>query len=152
MRLLLLLVLLVACDSRRVYEYNQDFKTRVWDVSDTANFEFTIKDPGKKYNLYCNVRNSIDYPYARLFVQYSLHDSVGSEIQKKLISAFLFDQKTGKPQGSSGLGDVYDHQFPLLSDYEFKVPGRYKVKMEQFMRMDTLQGVLAIGLRVESVE
>ena len=148
----LLAILLAACDARRVYEYNQDFKNRTWNVSDTASFEFTIKDLGKKYNLYYNVRNSLDYPYARLFVQYSLQDSTGSELRKELVSAFLFDQKTGKPQGSSGLGDVFDHQFPLLKDYEFKVPGKYKMKMEQFMRMDTLRGVLALGLRVEAAE
>ena len=145
-------ILLTACDARRVYEYNQDFKNRSWNVTDTASFEFIIRDPGQKYNLYYNVRNSLDYPYARLFVQYSLQDSVGSELHKKLVSAFLFDQKSGKPQGSSGLGDVYDHQFPLLRDYEFKVPGKYMMKMEQFMRMDTLPGILAVGLRVEAAE
>ena len=155
MRLFVLLAFaigLAACDARRVYEYNQDFDDRSWKVADTARFEFIIKDPGKKYNLYYNIRNSLDYPYARLFVQFSLRDSVGAELQKRLVSAFLFDQKTGKPQGSSGLGDVYDHQFPLINDFEFNLPGKYKLDMEQFMRMDTLPGVLAVGLRVEEVK
>jgi gliding motility-associated lipoprotein GldH len=63
--------------------------------------------------------------------------------------AFLFDQHTGKPQGSSGLGDIYDQRFPVISNYKFPSPGKYKVSFEQFMRKDTLEGVLAIGLRVE---
>ena len=154
MRLFVLLAFAIgmaACDTQRVYEYNRDFDDRSWKAADTAHFEFIIKDPGKKYNLYYNIRNSLDYPYARLFVQFSLRDSVGAELQKKLVSAFLFDQKTGKPQGSSGLGDVYDHQFPLINDFDFKLPGKYKLDMEQFMRMDTLPGVLAVGLRVEEV-
>jgi gliding motility-associated lipoprotein GldH len=147
-----LVMLLVACDESRVYEYYRDFEDRSWKVSDTPRFEFVIEDLGKKYNLYYNVRNSLDYPYARLFIQCSLEDSTGAELQKKLVSEFLFDQKTGKPHGSSGLGDVYDHRFLLLNNYEFKHPGRYSVKLEQFMRMDTLQGVLAVGVRVETAE
>lgn len=142
----------VGCDRSRIYEYSQDFKDRSWKSSDTARFGFEIHDPGKKYNVYYNVRNSLDYPYSRLFVQYSLRDSAGIELQKKLVSEFLFDQKSGKPNGTSGLGDVYDHRFPILTRYEFARPGRYQVALEQFMRLDTLPGILAIGLRVEVVE
>jgi len=147
-----LVFLLLACDERRIYEDSQDFRERNWKVTDTPRFEFAIRDPGSKYNLYCNIRNSLDYPYARLFVRYALRDSAGVELQRKLVSEFLFDQKTGQPFGRSGLGDVFDHQFLLLNDYEFKQPGKYRLELEQFMRMDTLRGILAVGVRVETVK
>src|SRR5258708_30907576 len=140
--------LLAGCDTQRIYEYDQNFKDRSWKVTDTARFEFTIKDPGKRYNLYYNIRNSVDYPFARLFVQFSLKDSVGSELRKKLVSAFLFDQITGRPQGNSGLGDVYDHRFPLLRHFEFNIPGKYRLALEQFLRKERLAGVPAVGLSV----
>ena len=143
---------ITGCDSNRIYEYNKDFKDRTWKVSDTAVFDFRINNTGRKYNIYYNVRNSIEYPFARLFINYSLTDSVGNLLSKKLVSQDLFDQKTGKPNGNSGLGDIYDHQFLILKDYEFKRTGRYFLKLEQFMRQDTLQGVLAVGARVERVE
>jgi gliding motility-associated lipoprotein GldH len=66
-----------------------------------------------------------------------------------MINSFLFDEKTGKPNGNSGLGDIYDQQFLLLKDYAFTQPGDYTIQFEQFMRTDSLQGVLAIGVRVE---
>jgi len=147
-----LIFLLLACDERRVYEDSRDFRERNWKVTDTPRFEFAIRDPGNKYNLYCHIRNSLDYPYARLFVRYALRDSAGAELHGKLVSEFLFDQKTGQPFGRSGLGDVFDHQFLLLNDYEFKRPGKYKLELEQFMRMDTLQGILAVGVRVETAK
>jgi len=147
-----LVFLLLACDERRVYEDSLDFRERNWKVTDTPRFEFAIRDPGNKYNLYCHIRNSLDYPYARLFVRYALRDSVGAELHGNLVSEFLFDQKTGQPFGRSGLGDVFDHQFLLLNDYEFKRPGKYKLELEQFMRMDTLQGILSVGVRVETVK
>ena len=142
------LLLLNSCDSSRVYEKNNDFADRQWLVNERPSFEFSVaKD--QSYNLYCNLRNSVTYPYSRIFITYSLKDSVGTEIKKEMINSFLFDEKTGKPNGSSGLGDIYDQQLVLLKNYQFSQPGKYTVQFEQFMRTDTLQGVLAVGLRVE---
>jgi len=145
-----LMFVLTTCDSSRVYEDIHDFKERTWNVTDTPRFEFYIRDPGKKYNLYYNIRNSLEYPYARLFIRYSLQDSTGAELQMKLISEYLFDQKTGQPQGASGLGDIYDHRFPIVNGFEFKHAGKYNLEMEQFMRLDTLPGVISVGVRVET--
>ena len=140
---------LVSCDSQRVYEDNVEFSDRTWKVTEEPRFDFTISDTTARYNLYYNVRNSLTYPYARIFVTYHLYDSMGKEITKKLVNHDLFDQKTGRPFGNSGLGDLYDHQFLLLKDYVFPAKGKYAVKLDQLMRKDTLQGVLAVGIRVE---
>jgi gliding motility-associated lipoprotein GldH len=142
-------LLIVACDSNRVYEVNKDFTDRTWKTSDTTVFDFRINNIGDKYNLYYNVRNTIDYPNARLFVNYVLADSIGNILSKKMVAQNLFDLKTGKPNGTSGLGDIYDHQFLLLENYEFTRQGKYILKLEQFMRQDTLHGILAVGVRVE---
>ncbi len=147
-----LLLSFAACDSNRVYEENIYFKDRTWKITEPAQLDFVISDTTQRYNLYLDVRNSLDYPYSRLFVNYNLYAPSGQEISKKMISEYLFDQKTGKPKGSSGLGDVYDHQFVFLHNYSFPKPGKFKINFEQFMRQDTLQGILAVGLRVEVIE
>ncbi|MBS1680937.1 MAG: gliding motility lipoprotein GldH [Bacteroidetes bacterium] len=155
MRLLLfffIAALALGCDRSRVYETNIDFKDRLWEINKPAKFTFQISDTSKKYNLLMDVRNSMEYPYARLFVNYQLKDKDSISLTKELISVHLFDQKTGKPLGASGIGDIYDHQFSLLKKYSFKKTGDYQMNIQQFMRMDTIPGILAIGLRVESVE
>ena len=152
MFLLAFVCVLSSCDTNRVYEMNHDFEDRTWKINEPQEFEFRIDDPEKKYNLYYNVRNSLDYPYSRIFITYHLQDSLGNELQSQLKTQDLFDQKTGAPFGSSSLGDIYDHQFLLLNEYEFKLPGTYKLKLEQFTRQDTLKGVLAIGARVEKMQ
>ncbi len=144
-----ILILLFSCDSNRVFEDYVEFADRTWKISEPASLEFSIPDVSKSYNLYLDIRNSIDYPYSRIFVNYSLQDSAGAEISKKMIAEYLFEQKTGKPHGNSGLGDIYDHQFPIASNVRFDKSGKYKARFEQFMRKDTLQGILAVGLRVE---
>jgi gliding motility-associated lipoprotein GldH len=142
-------LIMTACDDQRIYENYVDFENRYWLVDEKPSFEFSISDTTTTYNVYSNVRNSVSYPWSRLFVNYSLADSTGTTLRKHLMNEFLFDASSGEPFGNSGLGDIYDHQFLLLKDYQFKKPGKYVMTFEQFMRTDTLQGVLAVGLRIE---
>ncbi len=140
---------MVACHDNRLYEDHTTFGQRAWDVNVAPTFEFEVAQPAT-LPIYYTVRNSLDYPYARLFVNYSLHDSTGQVLEEKLISNYLFDQKTGEPLGKSGLGDVFDHRFVLSPGFAFPAKGKYHVRLEQFMRQDTLKGILAIGVRVEN--
>lgn len=144
-----LLVLFAACDSTRLFEENKDLPNAEWRQVDKLSFEFRIRDLGKQYNLLCNIRNTSDYPYARLFINYSLKDSIGTAVSTNLIPVFLFDAKTGKPFGKSGIGDVFDNQLPVLEKHMFKFTGRYTIEFEQSMRLDTLAGISAIGFRLE---
>lgn len=144
-----IILLASGCDDSRVFEKNYDFKEREWQVTEKPSFEFTVGN-NQSYNLYCNLRNSVAYPYSRIFINYTLKDPAGLELKKEMINTFLFNEKTGEPIGSSGLGDIYDQQLLLLKDFTFKQPGNYTIQFEQFMRTDTLQGLLAVGLRVET--
>jgi gliding motility-associated lipoprotein GldH len=145
----LITLVFFSCDSNRVYEKNQDLEERAWLSTQQPAFEFVIQDTTQAYNLYCNIRNAVTYPYSRIFINYSVQDSAGVSVTKNMISAFLFEEKTGKPFGSSGLGDVYDHQIPLLKNYTFKKSGQHAIRFDQFMRTDTLSGILAVGFRLE---
>jgi gliding motility-associated lipoprotein GldH len=145
-------VVMTSCDDERVYEKNEDFHDRFWKQSDKPEFEFEVGDVNAAYNVYLNIRNSVDYPYSRIFINYSLQDSTGKALDKQLLNAMLFDPKTGSPEGTSGLGDIYDHQIPVKKNHRFGYRGKYKISFEQFMRMDTLEGVLAIGVRIEKLQ
>lgn len=147
--LLVIAFFLSSCDRERVYEDGVEFEDRAWKVIEEPRFEFAIADTSLRYNLYYSIRNSLDYPYARIFVTYHLYDSTGKEIKKKLVYNDLFDQKTGVPLGESGLGDLYDHRFPILNRHAFGHTGKYSIKLDQFSRQDTLMGVIAVGVRVE---
>jgi gliding motility-associated lipoprotein GldH len=141
--------LLAACDQTRVYEKNIDFEQGAWLVGNKPEFTFNIADTNATYNLYCNFRNTLNYPYSRLFVTYYLQDSTGKVSRQKMVSKMIFDPRTGKPEGSSGLGDIYDHKILLIQGYKFRYRGPHAIKFEQLMRSDTLAGILAVGVRVE---
>jgi len=147
-----IVLMLYSCDTQRVYEKNKSFEKRRWVISDTARFTFKVVDTTTRFNLLMNVRNTVDYPYARLFVNYSLQDSTGRQLVNQLSMNDLFDQKTGRPFGESSIGDIYDHQLPLLKNYRFPNRGSYVLVFQQQMRQDTIPGVLAIGLRLEKAD
>lgn len=153
MRFILIAVLLacvfIGCDDARVFEKNVDFEQRAWLVTDKPVFEFNVSDSTAPYNVYLTVRNTVDYPFSRFFVTYYLQDSSGNVLSKKLVGNTLFDATTGAPFGDSGVGDIYDHRFPILQNHTFGYAGLHKIELEQFMRKDTLDGVLAVGVRVE---
>jgi gliding motility-associated lipoprotein GldH len=157
MRLSALLIVLVAevlssCGDEKVYQKYADLEERNWLVSDTAEFEFTVPDTLSSYNVYCYVRNSTEYPYARIFIDFAMADTTGTKLHSTLLNDFLFDPKSGKPFGKSGLGDLYDHQLDVLKNYRFERSGPFRVRMTQMMRRDTLKGVLSVGLGIERVE
>jgi gliding motility-associated lipoprotein GldH len=139
----------VGCDDTRVAETYTDLTNNQWIQQEKIRYEFKIRDLGKSYNLLCNIRNSSDYPYARLFLGYTLKDSTGTTIANNLVSTFLFDAKSGHPLGTSGVGDIFDNQIMLLEKYSFNYPGRYTLELEQEMRLDTLAGIHAVGYRLE---
>jgi gliding motility-associated lipoprotein GldH len=153
MRIVLILFIaagfVFSCDDSRVYEKNVDFEDKAWMTVNKPEFEITITDTTAAYNLYCNLRNGLSYPYARIFFTYYIQDSLGLVLQKRLVDYTMFDPKTGAPNGTSGLGDIFDHQIPIVTNHKFPYSGIHKIKFEQFMRKDTLDGIFAVGVRVE---
>lgn len=146
----ILVVGLCACDSNRVYEQNRDFNTKHWAVDSVAEFKFEA-DKDQVYNVYINLRNSIEYGFYNIYMQYSLEDTLGNVIQSDLVDYNLFEPKTGKPYGQ-GLGDIFSHQLPLMENYTFEKTGGYLIKLQQFMRKEELEGILSVGIRLEKAE
>jgi len=146
----LLVVLLCACDDKRVFEDNRDLASKSWYVDSVLTFQFEVKEPEKPYNLLINIRNSENYPYYNLFQRYYLSDSSGQELKSQQTELILMDPKTGRPLGK-GLGDIYSHQFELLGNFTFPKKGKYTIKLKQYMRENPLPEVYSVGFRLEEV-
>ncbi|MCZ8354059.1 MAG: gliding motility lipoprotein GldH [Cyclobacteriaceae bacterium] len=145
----ILVLFLCSCDSTRLFEENEDFKEGNWAASTKPSFTFNIQDNTQAYCIYSNLRYSSDYPYSRIFVHYAIADSIGNVITQQLASGFLFDAKTGKPTGNTGIGDVYDTRIILVDNFQFPYPGKFSIQLKQEMRDEILTGILAAGYRIE---
>jgi len=139
------------CDKNSIFEGNKNFESRYWVFNDPAVFEFEISNLQDKYDLSLNVRTTGDFKYQNLYIQYYLEDTTGQLINEDLKNIQLFHPVTGVPVGD-GIGGSYDVTRTFLEDYSFTKSGKYILRLDQFMRIDTLREVLSVGFRIEKSE
>lgn len=138
----------VGCDPARVYDDNQDLPDNIWRVSEKPTFDFEITDPAATYTVKLNVRYAPFYPFHNLFTRLRLTGPNGQVVSFLRHELNLFAPTTGEPLGD-GLGDIYDHQVSALRHVRFPQKGTYHAQLEQDMRVAQLDGVMAVGIRVE---
>jgi len=144
-------IILISCGGNRIYEENVDFKNRIWQADSLGEFVFRVEDSTATYNLYFNIRNTTNYPFHNMYINYNLADSSGNVIAEELVNKNLFAEKTGEPLGD-GIGGIFSHQFALLTGYEFPHRGPFQLQIQQYMRLDSLPGVVSLGVKVSKVE
>jgi len=144
----ILILLFAGCDDSRIFETNHDFTIGEWPSTDTVSFNIDIPDSVGVYNVLVNVRNTIDFNTARIFIQYELSDS-SAVLRNRMLEQNLFNKKTGEPYGESGLRYIYFHQFLVEPKIKFPHKGTYQVKLYHMMRYDTLPEIRSVGVRVE---
>lgn len=143
---LLLPMMLTGCDPARVFDENKTINDNQWYYKTSMPFEVRVQDTNAWYNVYINLRVSSDYKFNNIFLW--LHTTnPDNQTDKRRIEIRLADEH-GKWLGS-GLGDLYDYQFPVLQKVRFPVSGFYRFDVSQNMREDTLKFVKSVGIRVE---
>lgn len=141
--------LLISCTEERYFEENQDFKDRIWNMEETAEFNFKIDSVETPYRIKLNIRNTMDYPFRNLYIKYQLKDSTYL-MEDKLLNLKLFEDKTGKPYGDHQ-SDIYSHQLTLQDSVYFHQKGNYKIELKQYMRENELKGMVSAGIRIEQL-
>ena len=148
--LLCLLLVLVSCDTNKVFEAYIEVENTNWQKENIASFEFTAKDTVAKHNLYINVRNTGAYAYSNIYLFVTMQGPDGG-LLKDTVNCILANNR-GQWLGS-GVGDLWDLRIPYVGGFKFAQSGNYTVTLEQAMRVENgLEGITDIGLRVEKVK
>jgi gliding motility-associated lipoprotein GldH len=142
----LLILLIVGCDTERVYESDYNFEGQSWHMDTIPSFEFTIDEVANN-DVLLKIRNSLDFPFRNCYMTYYLEDSAGNVLSSDLVNFKLFDETTGKPFGKGNT--VFQHSETILSSYDFPASGTYRLRIAQYMRKTTLGGAYSIGVRIE---
>ena len=144
--LALLIVMVISCDSNRVFEEHIAMEKGTWNVKNKLPFKVAISDLMARYNVYLNIRNGPEYQYSNLFMFMNTVFPDG-KIARDTIELTLADYD-GRWLGS-GMGSVKFSRFLFRKDLRFKQTGNYQFILEQAMRVNELNGIRDIGLRIE---
>lgn len=140
---------LLSCDPLRVYDKFKDIENAKWNKNEHVKFDVRIDDTLSYNNVYINIRNSGDYKYSNIYLFMStIYPS--QKISVDTIECTLAN-KEGKWLGK-GLGDIKDNQMLLKKNVRFHQAGIYTFKFEQAMRVDDLEGIKSVGIRIEKIK
>ena len=141
-------VFFLSCSGSPEYIETKDLENSIWLWNNSLNFEFEIEDASAGYDISYFIRSSANYSYQNLYIQHFGEDSAGLVLEKKLNNLILFDPKSGKPLGD-GIGDINDVKKKFLTNYQFPYSGNFQIRFDQFMRQDSLQDILSVGIIIE---
>ncbi len=147
-------LLMAACgDEHVVFEQNVEIPTARWPMNERAVLTFDVSDTVSQHNFMINVRNTESYPYRNLYVFLKTTFPNGKS-SRDTIGMYLADA-SGRWLGS-GSGFLHSGRYPsnrVLYAYNKRFPlkGTYTFEIEQAMRVDTLEGIRNIGLRIERI-
>lgn len=112
-------------------------------------FDVLIDDTLSFNDVYINIRNSGDYKYSNIYLFMSTIYP-NQKISVDTIECILAN-KEGKWLGK-GLGDIKDNQMLLKKNVRFHQSGIYTFEFKQAMRIDDLEGIKSIGIRIEKIK
>jgi gliding motility-associated lipoprotein GldH len=146
---LIIILMIVSCDNNRIYDEYKSITNSQWDKNNPVVFNFDIADTTLLYNMYINIRHGGQYQFSNLFVFVTTTLPDG-KMARDTVELILADND-GRWRGD-GLGDIWDHSFPLNTGFRFPLAGAYKLTLTQAMRVDVLPSVMDMGLRVEEAD
>ncbi len=157
MRLVVLSVLAIAllssCGKQPIEQFH-NVADRTWLFNKPENFEVHITNPGT-YTMLVQVRYTQEYSFSNIWMSIKEKGPDGKESAMR-INVPLFDL-SGKPFGSFA-GKFYDRSFPdaQLESQDLKLnfpsAGTYSFSLEQNMRVDKLDGISQLGIRLKEVQ
>jgi gliding motility-associated lipoprotein GldH len=149
--LLITTTLLISCDEGVVLNATNSFSTIGWPMQQKVIFPFEIKDASKDYELTISIRQSNDYPFHNFYFLTKILNQKGQKIKQGLAEVFFYDSKSGKSIGQSS-GSIIGHNYVVLKKIKFPKNEKYIVQLEQYMRKDTIDGIISIGASIAPIE
>ena len=124
---------------------------RVWEFNSPASFIVNITHPGV-YKMQVEVRYSQEYSFSNVWVGLNEKGPDGKTANMRM-NIPLFDL-SGRPYGSFA-GKFYDRNYPdgnmETNQLTLNIPqtGEYRFSFQHNMRIDNLDGIDEIGIRLK---
>jgi len=135
-----------SCNTRTIYDENLTIPEETWYSTMPAYFDVEVDDSLTYHTLYLKVSNTVNYKYQNIYFFITLFLPNG-QIARDTVNCDLANDY-GEWYGT-GMGKTKTLQFIYRTNFLFPYTGTYKFYIEQAMRDDALEGIKAIGLKIE---
>ncbi|MCH3883850.1 gliding motility lipoprotein GldH [Tenacibaculum aquimarinum] len=149
-------ILLVSCDSKRVFDSYVSVPSGIWEIDSTLVFNFSVEDTLARRNLFINLRNNSHYPFSNLFLVTKLKLPSGEQIVDTL--EYEMADVTGQFLGK-GFSEIKENKLFYKESITFPSSGKYSLSIAQAMRKNgdaegiaPLEGITDVGFRIEKIE
>lgn len=138
-------LLLAACQPQAIYDSYVTMNRESWATDSLAVFDIPVDDTSTVYDIFVNIRNTTNYRFQNLYIFADIIAPNGAR-QRDTLEFFLADD-TGAWLGR-GHGALRDHRFLYRQGVRFAAPGNYQFQLQQGMRVNPLQGIANMGIRI----
>jgi len=146
--ILVSMLLSVSCNRDVVFTDFFEIPEKTWSLSDIPSFDVPINDTLNSNNIWLMIRTGSDYPYRNIYLFVTASTPGGITITDTL-QYDLADEK-GNWYGK-GFGNIHALNLPYKTNVYFPLKGNYMFKIQHGMRIENLNGVYDIGLKVEKI-
>ncbi|MDR0547508.1 MAG: gliding motility lipoprotein GldH [Dysgonamonadaceae bacterium] len=141
------LLLCMACAHIDTFSEFHSFHGHEWQQSEIVRFEAPVSDASKLYNLFIEIRNNNQYPFANLwlFIDVRMPDGTVRSDTIEIPLADVYGKWLGNGIGTYSLSYLYKEKI------QYPDTGTYVYTIRQGMRSEVLNGISEVGLRVKTV-
>ena len=143
---LIAVILLQGCaDEPSFYEVNTSIANRQWTYTNKPKFEVKITDANARYDLYANIRHTMNYAYSNIFI--AVH-AQGPSLEN---TDFRYECRLAESDGrwiGSSAANLFERQIRLKENFIFPDTGLYTFEIEQQMRANPLRDIADVGFKI----
>jgi gliding motility-associated lipoprotein GldH len=146
---LLACLLVAGCAEHVLFQEDAQVPDGRWERNWTPTFHFDVEDTLGAHDIYLDLRHTGDYPYSNIYTFITLEGPDGGRLVDT-VECLLADP-TGRWYGE---GEGFIRSFRkahVLYKLRNRFPrkGRYAITLEQAMRVDSLPGIIDVGVSIE---
>lgn len=135
-----------ACQSPAVFEQYEELPGESWKRSHIVEFKAQIPDSGL-YNVILSIRHTTDFETANLWCFVSNNTPAGQQLKDTV--NLIIAEPDGRWLGKGGSIKTVEH--PLKRNPVALPSGEVGFSIEQGMRIEEMQGVKNVGIRIEKI-
>ena len=143
------LFILGGCQLNHVFEKNTEVPDNKWDYKFIPQFKIEITDTIASYNMYVNIRHLEAYKYMNIWILMHVSSPDGKQQTERM--ALSLAQQDGRWLGE-GLNGIWMLSSLAKRQFKFSHKGEYTFAIEHDMRINPLDDIMNIGLRLEKIE